>query len=234
MKMMQGLRPVTLLLLCALIETSWGFVPLLPCPTAQTQRYTTTPTESSDQNTANDGDVVSFVVPEGAPTFYEILGAEPTATKVDLKRKYVDLARVTHPDALIGASSTVTDKTTEFSEIALAYKTLSNEKTRRSYDRTLAAEEFKQNVEKVATDVANTAGPRVKKAFDDFALPFLRRTTVTTVATVSAAVDRLYEKDGAGLNLGSAVASGRKAAEAAGRVVDGIENLEKSKELEER
>ena len=143
------------------------------------------------------------------------------------------MARVTHPDALIGANKTNGVVThTDFSDIAQAWKILSNEKERRKYDRSLVAEDFKKNVEKVASNVVGSAAPRVKKAFDDFAMPFLRRTTVTTVATVSAAVDILGNGDK--LDLGSAVASGMKAAQAAGRVVDGIEFLEKSLELEER
>jgi hypothetical protein len=165
-------------------------------------------------------------------TLYEILGASPTASRSELKQNYIRLARATHPDALIGVNVTGSDDLMNFTQIAQAWKILSDEKERRKYDRSLVAEDFKKNVAKVATNVVESAAPRVKKAFDEYAMPFLRRTTVTTVATVSAAVDVLG--NGEALDLGSAVVTGMKAAKAAGKVIDSIEYLEKSRILEER
>jgi DnaJ domain len=218
-------RNLILLLIYPLLEAVSGFAPVLP---SRPQQWL-----STRYSSASSVDELDFaLVPKGERTFYEILGASPNASKLELKQNYIKLARVTHPDALIGTNSTGGDTSTEFSEIARAWKVLSNEKDRRRYDRSLVAEDFKKNVEKVASSVVETAAPRVKKAFEDFAMPFLRRTTVTTVATVSAAVDTFG--NGERLNLGSAVASGMKAAQAAGRVVDGIEFLEKCSELEER
>ena len=222
---MIGVRNLLLLLIYPFVEPVWGFAPILP--------RRPQPFLSPIYSSASSVDELDFAfIPKGERTFYDILGVSPNASKVELKQSYIKLARVTHPDALIGSNSTGGDTSTEFSEIARAWKVLSNEKDRRRYDRSLVAEDFKKNVEKVASSVVETAAPRVKKAFDDFAMPFLRRTTVTTVATVSAAVDTFGNGDR--LNLGSAVASGMKAAQAAGRVVDGIEFLEKCRELEVR
>jgi hypothetical protein len=195
------------------------------------------PETVSEKSTADDAPAPALYVPKERRSHYDILGAKPTDTKAELKKQYFALARLTHPDALIGRKDTpaMDKKGADFSEIAQAWKVLSDEKDRRKYDRTLQADIFKQNVEQVATAVSKTAGPRVKKAFTDFAVPFLRRTTVTTVATLSAAVDRLSAKGAnGGIDFGSAVASAMKAREAAGRVVDAMEFLEKSQELEKR
>ncbi len=226
--MISALRARLCLLLYFLSKGAWGFAPHPP-----SRLLTVTRSQIHTATNSDVGESDLDLIPKGERNFYEILGASPNASKVELKQSYIKMARVTHPDALIGANKTEGgDTSTSFSEIAQAWKVLSNDKDRRRYDRSLVAEGFKKKVEKVASNVVETAGPRVKKAFDDFAMPFLRRTTVTTVATVSAAVDVLG--NGEKMDLGSAVASGMKAAQAAGRVVDGIEFLEKSLELEER
>jgi hypothetical protein len=234
----------TLLLLCSLNELSLGFAPLLKTQSrtnrqtneVTTQIYVTSNGRTASGSGASAAGAPTQYVPKSKRSYYEILGANPTATKTDLKKQYVALARLTHPDALIGRNDTSSSAPgADFSEISQAWKVLSNEQDRRKYDRTLQAEDFKQNVEQVATAVSKTAGPSVKKAFTDFAVPFLRRTTVTTVATVSAAVDKLSSKGAnGGIDLGSAVASAMRAREAAGRVVDAMEFLEKSDELEKR
>jgi hypothetical protein len=66
-------------------------------------------------------------------SLYEILGASPTDSRSDLKRKYVALAKQTHPDAIRGSSAI--EATHDFSEIAAAYRTLSDPKQRKRYDR---------------------------------------------------------------------------------------------------
>lgn len=231
-----------ILLLCCytLIERSYSFVqsPSSPRAVILTQRFTATAENPSvDTNAADDEDPspessssYEHTNNNNQQTYYEILGARPTATRTELKRQYVTLARLTHPDANIGNNNDkIVDRSAEFSQIAQAWKVLSDDKERRRYDRSLQAEDFKRNVEVVAEDLANAAVPRVKKVFDDFAVPFFRRTTVTTVATVSAAVDMFAEGKGGRSAFSSAV----KAGEAASRVVDGIEYLEKSSELDQ-
>lgn len=87
------------------------------------------------------------------PTLYDVLGASPKATKAELKLKYVALAKQTHPDVIKVATAGTTAKTKnsssrwnsnnnnipEFSEIAAAWRVLSNEKERQRYDRQLQA-----------------------------------------------------------------------------------------------
>jgi DnaJ domain len=73
-------------------------------------------------------------------TLYDILGTTPTATKEDLKRRYIIMAKSTHPDAMISqrqSHKSVSTTSCDFSEIAAAYRTLSNPLERKKYDRTL-------------------------------------------------------------------------------------------------
>jgi len=74
-----------------------------------------------------------------ARTLYEILGARKSATKKELKLKYVSLAKQTHPDAV-----RATDRVHDFSQVAQAWSVLSDPKQRRSYDRGLQAAEVTQ------------------------------------------------------------------------------------------
>jgi DnaJ domain len=213
-----------ILSLTLLIKKTIGFVQLPFAHREILYRFTAT---------RNDVDEAEFERGRHrTPTLYDILGASPTASRSELKQHYIKLARATHPDALIGLNVTASDDMMNFTQIAQAWKVLSNDKERRKYDRSLVAEDFKESFAKAATNVVESAAPRVMKAFDEYAMPFLRRTTVTTVATVSAAVDVLG--NGEALDLGSAVVTGMKAAKAAGKVIDSIEYLEKSRILEER
>jgi DnaJ-class molecular chaperone len=99
-------------------------------------------------------------------------------SKLEIKRLYLTLAKQTHPD-----SPNYTDAaSSDFSEIASAYKTLTDDKLRKRYDRELAAEEFKDDVVAMAAEVAKEYGPSARKFYEDWALPFLKRTTAGTVA----------------------------------------------------
>lgn len=157
-------------------------------------------------------------------TLYDILDAKPDASYEELKKHYRNLARQTHPDAQCNLGSGI-DTTAQFAEVADAWKTLSDKKERKRYDRSLKAEEIKESVE----IAAQRAAPNVKKVMD-VAFPFIRRTTVTAAASVSAAADGLMNGD----EIGSAFVSGIKAGRAAGRVVDGMELFDKGIELEKR
>ena len=112
---------------------------------------------------------------------YAILGATPAMPKSEIKRLYLALAKQTHPD-----SPNYNPETSDFSEIAAAYKILSDDKLRRRYDREQAAEEFKDDVVAYAQDLAKEYGPGARKLYEDWALPFLKRTTASTVASFSA------------------------------------------------
>jgi curved DNA-binding protein CbpA len=131
------------------------------------------------------------------PTLYDILGASPNASRMELKQKYVALARMTHPDAQRIASSQ--DKSEEsssttpydFNDIATAYKILSDSKQRRRYDRSLQAEAL---TEQIAMAVQNHPITELTiKAIGSFAVPFFRTinkvTTTTTTSTSSLSTD---------------------------------------------
>jgi len=120
---------------------------------------------------------------------YSILGASPTMNRADIKRCYITLAKQTHPD-----SSNDDDNVNRFNEIAQAWEILSDDKARRSYDRELAANDFKEDISKKASEIANEYGPSALKFFDDFAIPLLRKTTATTVAGWNAVSEVTAEK----------------------------------------
>lgn len=166
-------------------------------------------------------------------SLYEILQAPANSSKIELKYQYIQLARETHPDALIGIRNR-TEAAAMFSEIAEAWKILSNTKDRRRYDRLLQAEALAENIGDMANMVSQQAGPPMKKIFQTMTVPFLRRTAVTAAASLSAVAEDLASTNGTQLDFGRAAWKGIKAGEAAGRIVDGMELLEKSQELEVR
>ena len=64
---------------------------------------------------------------------YEILHASPHDSPAAIKRKYLTLAKKSHPDM-------ATNSAIDFSEVTAAYAILSDPQQRRSYDRKLAVE----------------------------------------------------------------------------------------------
>jgi hypothetical protein len=174
-------------------------------------------------------------------SLYEILQSSPNSTRAELKRSYVMLAKESHPDALIGREDIAVYS---FSEIAQAWSILSDPKERKKYDRSLRAEAFTADVEKRASQVSKQVGPPVRKAFEDIAIPFLRRTTATTFASVTAAAKDFGKQKNSAYsnnnnnsnnnNLGSAFLSALKAGQSASRAIDRLELIEKSKELDRK
>lgn len=69
-----------------------------------------------------------------APTHYQVLGIEPTATAAQVRRAYREKARSHHPDV-----SKAADAAERFAEIARAYEVLSDRTLRAEYDARLAA-----------------------------------------------------------------------------------------------
>ena len=189
-------------------------------------------------------------------TLYEILNANPTDTRAELKKRYVALAKITHPDAQRnGAVPTSAEgEPLDFTEIAAAWRILSDEKQRKRYDRSLKAEEISDNISAWVGDLAKQAAP-VVEGFGNVANNFLRKTTATTLAGVQAAASQVRSderqpdpdstSDTVGANS-SSTASPKKtslsdtlksavdAAVLAGRKVEGLELLEKSEALESR
>ena len=171
-------------------------------------------------------------------TLYEVLGAPPEATKADLKARYVALAKVSHPDAQIGRIDGEGGSIPDFNEVATAWKLLSDPKERKRYDRTLRAERLTA----AAEESINLVAPQFRSMIENVAVPLLRRTTATAVATVSAVADDISGK-GVGVKennvtknatFGSAINSAVQASRKAGRAIDRLELQEKSRELEAR
>ena len=73
-------------------------------------------------------------------TLYTVLGCSSSASRAELKRSYLSLAKETHPDALLQIGIVNDDKTERrFTEIAQAWKVLGDPTSRRRYDRELQA-----------------------------------------------------------------------------------------------
>jgi len=87
-------------------------------------------------------------------TLYDILGASPDSTRAVLKRKYLDLAKLTHPDANPNIHNS--DK---FTEVAHAWHVLSDQKSRLKYDRSLVAAEFLGNFDEFTEVINKAAAP---------------------------------------------------------------------------
>jgi hypothetical protein len=124
-------------------------------------------------------------------TLYDVLGASPTASTEQLRRKYTDLARQTHPDAVLHRSRSgsvddinlnetsleddvVVPDIPDFSEIAAAWRVLSDPRERRRYDRELKAKELADNLEDwMDVGIRN-------------AIPFIRKTADTTMVVMES------------------------------------------------
>jgi len=113
---------------------------------------------------------------------YEILEIDPSASREQIKRQYMQLAKVSHPDARNNRRMDL-----DFSEIAAAYEILSNNVERKKYDRSLKAHEISDQISSWASARATPAAKGLSKALEDVAFPLLRRTTATTLAAATAA-----------------------------------------------
>jgi len=87
-------------------------------------------------------------------TLYEILGASPTESRAQIKKRYLIKARECHPDVAAAAASTAAaiprhqkhhekqTRTEEFQVVVGAWNTLSDHKLRQQYDRELQAQQM--------------------------------------------------------------------------------------------
>ena len=89
---------------------------------------------------ASGSNVASLISPLQTRTLYDILQCDISASRSEIKRSYITLAKETHPDALL-QNGVINDKEAEkkFNEIARAYKILSDPTERRRYNRELKA-----------------------------------------------------------------------------------------------
>lgn len=132
--------------------------------------YNTDSVSSESSNNAYPSQEKDMLL-EDQRTLYEILGASQDATRDELKKRYVMLARETHPDATVGLSPAEREeKEVLFTEVAAAWRILSDKRERKRYDRSLVAKEFTRNVEQVAGEyadkVARTAAPAVSRVLE--------------------------------------------------------------------
>lgn len=186
--------------------------------------------------------------PSSTQNLYEILNSPTDATRAELKRNYIKLVRKTHPDALIAVSNNNENESSsddpEFQEIMNAWRTLSNPLERKRYDRKLRAEKFTTRIETVVGTIGKTAGPQFLDAFENVALPFIRRSAATTVAGFTAVSEDLAQygndtdeekvKVKPDTGIGGIFSNAMKASQKAGKAIDRLELMEKSKDLEAR
>lgn len=153
---------------------------------------------SSDQSSTRafteDDEEVVLKLKAKKKTLYDILDSQPTYTRAELKQRYIALAKICHPDARRINGSAAADpnakgEALDFSEIAAAWRILSDAKQRKRYDRSLRAEEISDNISAWVGDIAKQAAP-VVEGFGNVANNFLRKTTATTLAGVQAAATR--------------------------------------------
>ena len=172
----------------------------------------------------------------------------PMATKAELKRSYVLLAKQTHPDAQIGrtpeqiAEMEADPLIPSFHEVSGAWKVLSDEKERKRYDRSLKADEFVESAELWAANISDGAGSILSKTWQSQLSPFIKR-TVSTVNNANAAFREELGESSESENTNASKKSAGvgqywkaavEAARQAGRSISQQDMYEKSSELDER
>ena len=165
-------------------------------------------------------------------TLYDILDCSPQASREELKKQYIKLAKILHPDACIDSKET--ENNVEFSEVAAAWKILSDDQQRRRYDRSLRANEFVSDIEKTASKLGESAAPHVKNVFDTVLNPIFRRTSVTTSAALTAAVEDISQQNITNIDLKKTVEQAFKAVQNAGESMRQVELVEKVEKMEQR
>ena len=119
--------------------------------------------------------------------YYEILGTSQDASRGELKKKYIALARVSHPDAAIGGTNSQ-DKDVDFQNVAEAWRTLGNPKSRRRYDRQLKAKAWGEAAQKLTNERLEQVAPLASTFMDNLAVPFLRKTSATVGKAIKTGV----------------------------------------------
>ncbi len=80
-------------------------------------------------NTKEDKEFREALNNDELPNYYGIIGVEKDATPEEIKKKFRELAKKTHPD------KTKEDSEEEMAELNKAYEILSNKESREKYDR---------------------------------------------------------------------------------------------------
>ena len=110
---------------------------------------------------------VRAVVEPDPVTLYELLDIRSTATRPEIKKRYLELARQLHPDANISNSNPSQDNPTNltFVELSRAYEVLSCPRERKRYDRDLRAKEITRDIEDAAEGLFKSVFRSTSKAF---------------------------------------------------------------------
>jgi len=151
---------------------------------------TSTTLKASSVNSGKDKD---------GKTLYDILGASRDASTAELRRRYLMLAKMKHPDAInaagasedhsgsdrAGTNQQQQDDMVDFTQIAAAWSVLSNEKERRKYDRTLQRQELANNFESFLDAGLRNAIPFVQKTAN---------TAVSVATTSSKAINNVSQR----------------------------------------
>ena len=109
--------------------------------------------------------------------YYDVLGASPDESRSELKKKYITLARLSHPDAQIGGSNS--DENVDFQTVTEAWRTLGNPKYRKRYDRYLKAKQWGEAAQRLTNERLEQVAPMASSFMDNLAVPFLRKTSAT-------------------------------------------------------
>ena len=86
------------------------------------------------KNTKEDREFRQAAINNELPNYYEILGVSKDATQEEIKKKFRELAKKTHPD------KTKEDSEEKMAEINKAYEILSDKERREKYDKHLKVE----------------------------------------------------------------------------------------------
>jgi len=115
----------------------------------------------------------SIVSNENQASLYNILESSPGATREELKRKYIKLAKILHPDVKCRRNDDLLEeKSTHFSQVASAWKILSDSRERQRYDRSLLAKEIVSGVKTAAFEISASMIPFLGKMYQ-IAVKFL-------------------------------------------------------------
>ncbi len=91
-----------------------------------------------------------FFATTSTKNYYEILGLESEASSVDIKKRFIELAKENHPD--------ISPQNVEkFKAINEAYSVLSKDRSKAEYDQIYNS--FTSNRRKSPTDPSNKVGP---------------------------------------------------------------------------
>jgi curved DNA-binding protein CbpA len=148
--------------------------------------------------------------------YYDLLGIAPSATTSDVRKAYAKLARERHPDRFPDPKAKLAAQQT-FQEITAAFNTLSNDRARAEYDKTLRAPQRAPVPEEIARD----AFDRAQKLFD--AKNFFDAVELLRISVAHAPQEARYH-----------AALGRALARNPHWVREGLQSLERAVQLAPR